>query len=93
MSVGPRFFLRSGLMRRMLHDVHGRIIDVGCGDGYFLAQLVHMGFECVGLDVSAPMVERCRERLAADRVELVCGTIQAYRPDRLFDAAACGETL
>ncbi len=93
MNVGPRFFVRTGLMRRMLKGASGRILDVGCGDGFFLEQLLTMGFECVGLDVSAAMIERCRQRLPAGRAELVCGVIQAYQPDRLFEAATCGETL
>jgi ubiquinone/menaquinone biosynthesis C-methylase UbiE len=93
MNVGPRFFVRTGLMRRMLKGTSGRILDVGCGDGFFLEQLLAMGFGCVGLDVSAQMIERCRRRIPSTRVELVCSTIQTYRPDRLFDAVTCGETL
>jgi ubiquinone/menaquinone biosynthesis C-methylase UbiE len=93
MNVGPRFFVRTGLMRRMLKGVSGRIIDVGCGDGFFLEQLLALGFDCVGLDVSEMMIERCRQRISSERLELVCDVIQNYQPNRLFDAAACGETL
>jgi ubiquinone/menaquinone biosynthesis C-methylase UbiE len=93
MNVGPRFFVRTGLMRRMLRGVSGRIIDVGCGDGFFLEQLLAMGFDCAGLDVSEPMIERCRQRISSERLELVCDVIQNYQPDRPFDAAVCGETL
>ena len=92
-NVGPRFFVRTRLMRSLLKGVKGRIVDVGCGDGYFLAQLARMGFECAGLDVSEAMIKRARLRVATDRVELVCGRIQDYQPAAPFDAAACGEVL
>lgn len=93
MSVGPRFFLRTGLMRRMLKGERGRVLDVGCGDGFFLAQLVQMGFACAGLDASEQMIERCRARPALRQVELYCGVIQTYQPPHLFDVVTCGEVL
>jgi SAM-dependent methyltransferase len=39
------------------------VLDLGCGDGYFLDRLRRMGFTNVtGVDPSGPMVERCRGR-------------------------------
>jgi len=92
LDVGPRFHLRTGLMRRMLRGQHGRLLDVGCGDGFFMQQLMRMGFTCAGLDVSAPMIERCRARVGED-VELYCGPIESYTPAQPFDVVACGEVL
>lgn len=51
------------------------VLDLGCGDGVILAAVLHAFPEAtgVGLDFSAPMLERARERLAefGDRVQLV----------------------
>lgn len=92
LEVGPRFFMRTRLMRRMLQGQRGRILDVGCGDGFFLAQLARMGFQCAGLDASEAMIDRARMRLAG-QAELFCGLLQDYAPDQPFDAVVCGEVL
>jgi len=40
-----------------------KVIDIGCGDGFFLNLLAGMGFEGIqGIDPGRPMVERCREK-------------------------------
>jgi SAM-dependent methyltransferase len=93
MSVGPRFYLRTGLMRRLLAGLQGRLLDVGCGDGFFLLQLRRLGFNCAGLDPSAQMIERCRRRPGLEGVELLCGVLDGYQPSQPFDVAVCGETL
>jgi SAM-dependent methyltransferase len=40
-----------------------RVLELGCGDGTFAELLVERGFEYVGTDLSAGMVEETRERL------------------------------
>src|SRR5205085_10204096 len=37
-----------------------RALDVGCGTGHHLADLVGRGFEVVGVDGSSPMLEEAR---------------------------------
>jgi len=40
-----------------------KVMDIGCGDGFFLNLLAGMGFEDIrGIDPGRPMVERCREK-------------------------------
>ena len=56
------------------------VLDLGCGAGGHALELARRGIEVVGVDVSAPMIERARERassLAAD-------------PVRPFASAICG---
>lgn len=43
--------------------VEGAIVDVGCGGGGWLAQLVTSGYTAIGFDVSAPMIELARQRV------------------------------
>ena len=40
-----------------------KVMDIGCGDGFFLNLLAGMGFEDIqGIDPGRPMVERCRKK-------------------------------
>jgi len=44
-------------------DRKTRVLDAGCGDGFFLNLLLQMGFKNIrGIDAGRSMVERCRER-------------------------------
>jgi len=40
-----------------------KVMDIGCGDGFFLNILTDMGFKDIqGVDPGRPMIERCREK-------------------------------
>jgi SAM-dependent methyltransferase len=68
-----------------------RVLDVGCGAGQTVLQLAErVGSEgsVVGLDISAPMLARARERVSEaglSRVELVLGDAATQRFERPFD--------
>jgi len=48
---------------RVLGDVSGKdVLDLGCGNGYFSRKLVRMGARVTGVDSSAPIVEKAREK-------------------------------
>jgi SAM-dependent methyltransferase len=54
-------------IRRLLGDVRGhRVLDVGCGSGPNLIDLLADGAEVVGVDGSPAMVEIARKRLGPD---------------------------
>jgi len=65
------------------------VLDVGCGCGATteeLASLVGTSGRVVGLDVSAPMLARARERLSGRPVELLLGDAATFAlPARSFD--------
>ncbi len=70
-----------------LGDFEGRrILDVGCGFGDFLAFLLDRGIEprYTGIDVCAPMVDRCEERFHGAGRFLVADAL-AYQPDGPYD--------
>ncbi|HHJ14389.1 MAG TPA: class I SAM-dependent methyltransferase [Gammaproteobacteria bacterium] len=46
-------------------DHHPRVLDVGCGTGYQLQQLLERGYRADGLVPSAELATQVRERLAA----------------------------
>jgi 2-polyprenyl-3-methyl-5-hydroxy-6-metoxy-1,4-benzoquinol methylase len=46
----------------------GRLLDVGCGDGFFLARAQSLGFEAWGIDLDKNSVRSAVDNLALDRV-------------------------
>jgi SAM-dependent methyltransferase len=68
-----------------------RVLDVGCGAGQTLldlAERVGPGGRVVGVDVSDPLVERARERIAqagVSHAEVVLDNAATARFDRPFD--------
>lgn len=91
-EVGPDS--RTGRLTRLRHEFvtgqlvggsPGRILDVGCGNGFFLQSLDAPGWHKTGIDL-APQ----RGRNVADQeIELVTGNILDFAPDQLFDIITC----
>ena len=48
-----------------------RVIDLGCGSGTFSALLARAGYDCVGLDISAKLLEVGRRK--HPHIEFVAG--------------------
>jgi SAM-dependent methyltransferase len=93
MDIGPRFFLRAHLIKAMLRGEEGKLLDVGCGDGFFLKEMVRLGFSCTGIDISAKAIERCRARVESIGAEVYCISIEDFHPPQKFDVVVCGEVL
>jgi SAM-dependent methyltransferase len=71
-----------------LGELDGRsVLDVGCGFGDFLAFLEERGIRAryTGLDVCAPMIDRCRERFAGHDVEFATADVLDFEPGEQFD--------
>jgi 2-polyprenyl-3-methyl-5-hydroxy-6-metoxy-1,4-benzoquinol methylase len=70
-----------------------RVLDVGCGEGHFAAELARMGAHPVGIDVAAEPLRRAREH----HPELDLRQVQAEGawplPDASFDAVWAGEVI
>jgi ubiquinone/menaquinone biosynthesis C-methylase UbiE len=63
-----------------------RVIDLGCGSGTFTALLARAGYHCVGLDISAKLLEVGRRK--HPRIEFVAGDIEHLPfPAESFDGA------
>lgn len=58
----------------------GRVLDIGCGSGVYLEELIGMGFEACGMDISEEMLAVTRSRLAAavagGRLQLAQGDVE-----------------
>lgn len=62
----------------------GRLLDVGCGDGSFLAFMQGLGWEAMGVDPDPDVVRIAQEHLG---VHVLKGTLQeADLPGEMFDA-------
>jgi SAM-dependent methyltransferase len=86
LGAEPERSAASEALARALGRGSGRCLDVGCGTGVFLARLAELGWEPVGLDESAAMLERARRR--GPGIELVQADATAIPfPDGSFDAA------
>lgn len=69
----------------------GRILDVGCAAGYFLAIAKEKGFACMGVELSETMAKFARERYGLD---VRVGTLEAARfPDASFDCITFWDVL
>ncbi len=61
----------------------GPVLELGCGTGRILAPLMAAGFDVVGVDVSAAMLERARARLS-ERACLIQGDMVRQFPEQAF---------
>lgn len=94
MDIAPRFFLRTQLMLKMLVGLPGSVLDVGCGDGFFMRRLARLGYRAIGIDVSELAIDLARRVLAAHpHCEVHCTPIESFGPDAHYGLVTCGETL
>ncbi|MBO9710453.1 MAG: heme-binding protein [Caulobacter sp.] len=75
-----------------------RVLEIGAGEGVlFEAFRAHAPARYVGVDFSAPAVEKGLERLAAERatgqVELLLGDGRTFRTDETFDVVVFSECI
>lgn len=69
----------------------GRLLDVGCGNGYFLEAARRSGFQVQGLDVSDWAARYCRETFGIDVV--ACDVHAADFPQGAFDVVTLWHNL
>jgi len=56
----------------MLGGAKGRLLEVGCGPAVMTPELLAMGFEVQGIDVSSEMLKRAAQRMAGHPLEKRC---------------------
>jgi len=66
------FLSQKRIAIEFLGDATGRLLEVGCGPALMMPELVVMGFEAHGIDVSGEMIRRARQRMAGHPLEKRC---------------------
>lgn len=85
------FVAQKRLVVGMLAEARGRLLEVGCGPAVMTPDLLAMGFQVQGVDVSPEMLRRARLRMAghplAQRCRFSAGDFEQLAfPDACFDA-------
>jgi 2-polyprenyl-3-methyl-5-hydroxy-6-metoxy-1,4-benzoquinol methylase len=70
-----------------------RVLDVGCGEGRFTAELVRVGADAVGIDVAEEPLRRARALHPQLDLRLVDGAGAWELADASFDAVWAGEVI
>lgn len=84
-------FVAAGLLGALRPD---SILDVGCGQGAFKAQLSHMDYrKYVGIDVSSAALDVARERDSDPRALYVHADAETWRPPGSFDVITFIESI
>jgi 2-polyprenyl-3-methyl-5-hydroxy-6-metoxy-1,4-benzoquinol methylase len=69
------------------------VLDIGCGEGHFAAELARIGAHPVGIDVAAEPLRRARERHPELDLRQVDAAGAWRLEDASFDAAWAGEVI
>jgi 2-polyprenyl-3-methyl-5-hydroxy-6-metoxy-1,4-benzoquinol methylase len=71
---------------------NGRLLEVGCGDGYLLAAAERRGYEVVGVEYSEPAAQRAQAGLARGQV-LVGELARVDLPSEVFDVCILADVI
>lgn len=74
----------------------GRVLDVGCGEGWLARALSSLGAQVHGVDASAPLVEAARDESEGATFDVLDYEAAAANPDRLggpYDVAVFNFSL
>jgi len=72
-------------IRSMLHSISNpTILDVGCGSGEHLNQLVKYGIKCTGIDSSAEMLAVAKKR-SSTKIDFIESDIRDFNAYQQFD--------
>jgi SAM-dependent methyltransferase len=72
-------------------DERGRLLDVGCGNGQFLAQMQKLGWEVMGVELDPEAVRIAEERFG---LRVFQGTLEEARlPDGSFDTVTMNHVI
>lgn len=88
----PELVLRKRFLLERV-EAGERVLDVGCGEGWFATELARAGVEVVGIDVAEEPLRRARSREPGLDVRLVDADGMWPLEDASFDAVWAGETI
>ncbi len=89
-------FADLGMMRMLLHDPPGRVLDLGCGTGWTSCFLAKMGYEVVGQDIAPDMIKSAiinKQRYEAHSANFVVSDYESMAYENEFDGACFFDSL
>lgn len=88
---GYAFRERQTRVRELLADAAGRVLDIGCGPGVMVQDVLHLGCDFWGLDGSPQMIAQCRKRFGRlPRAHFSVGNaVTLPFADETFDLVMC----
>lgn len=90
-AAGPVREAAEGAVMWLPAERRGRLLDVGCGDGRFLAEMRDLGWDVVGVEPDPEAARTARERAGLD---VRTGTLDdAAFDDRTFDAVTLNHVI
>lgn len=86
----PDIYRRHQYMLEMMEGLQGRALEVGCGSGEMLCELLNRNFEVVGMDIAMGMLKASKalteEEFSTKKVSLLLGDIENLSfHDQSFD--------
>ena len=91
-SLGGYIFRERQIrVRELLADAAGRVLDVGCGPGVMVEDILHLGCDFWGIDGSPQMIVECRKRFGRlPRAHFSVSNAMALPfPNETFDVVMC----
>lgn len=74
----------------MISQAEGRVLDIGCGNGYFLLPLTQKGCEVYGIETNPKSVKICKEM----GLNVFCTTLEEAKfPDEFFDTVIMSQVI
>lgn len=75
------------LLRKYGKNIH-KIINYGCGTGRHDLELIRLGYQCTGIDMSPLMIRTAQENAKAEKAEIdfSVADIRTYEPGEKYDA-------
>jgi SAM-dependent methyltransferase len=85
----------AGFYAAICREQGGRVLELGCGTGRILLQLLDTGIDAVGIDRSGAMLDALRARAGdrASRLKLCRMDVRALGFDRVFGTVLCPYSL
>jgi ubiquinone/menaquinone biosynthesis C-methylase UbiE len=88
---GLAFRIRKQHVLELFDKAGGTVLDVGCGTGVIVDELLELGCHYTGVDPAAGMIDNAKKLHAGkDKAEFAVGSAEVIEyPDESFDAVIC----
>src|SRR5689334_6159122 len=92
---GYAFRIRKQRLLELLEGCSGRVLDVGCGPGVLVPDLLQRGFEFWGVDAALKMIQECHQSFGENpKARFSVGNAVSIEfPAESFDVVICAGVI